>query len=121
MGHDWKQINLPSLRTQMGETLMEFDTISKENKLSRKELSKQTKALSKCNKQDKVKKIGSVLKKYQHHIAGKDNECKKIFDSFIKIYKILSEAPDPIDALQNAQIQILQLQSNLLDYDETKK
>merc|ERR1712087_974839 len=100
---------------------MEFDKISKQNKASRKEVSKQTKGLKKCNKEEKLKKIGSVLKKYQQHIDAKDTECKRIFDSFLKIYRILSEAPDPIDALQNGQIQILQLQSSLLDYNEIKE
>lgn len=37
--HDWKQINLPSLRTELDDKLMEFDRISKENKQHRKVLS----------------------------------------------------------------------------------
>ena len=86
--HDWKKINLPSLRTELDEKLMEFDKISKANKASRKELSKQTKGLKKCNKEEKLKKIGSVLKKYQQHIDAKDSECKSIFESFLKIYTI---------------------------------
>ena len=118
--HDWKQINLPSLRSELDEKLLNIDQISNDNKSERKELSKQTKELKKCNKEEKLKKFGSVLKLYQKHIDNKDNECKIIFESFLKIYKILSEAPDPIDALQNGQIQILQLQSQLLDYNDIK-
>eukprot|EP01083_Nonionella_stella_P020197 55979_1 len=118
--HDWKQINLPSLRSELDEKLLHFDTLSNDNKLERKELSKQTKSLKKCKKEEKLKKFGSVLKLYQKHIDHKDKECKFIFESFLKIYRILSEAPDPIDALQNGQIQILKLQKQLLDYKDMK-
>merc|ERR1712113_979390 len=43
-----------------------------------------------------------------------------IFESFLKVYKILSEAPDPIDALQNGRIEILKLQKSVFDYNEIK-
>eukprot|EP00484_Ammonia_sp_Unknown_P020914 CAMPEP_0197029194 /NCGR_PEP_ID=MMETSP1384-20130603/8688_1 /TAXON_ID=29189 /ORGANISM="Ammonia sp." /LENGTH=770 /DNA_ID=CAMNT_0042458315 /DNA_START=24 /DNA_END=2336 /DNA_ORIENTATION=- len=116
--HDWKQINLPLLRSELDEFAARMDQLSSENKVQRKELAKETKELKKCKKEEKLKKFGAVLKLYQQHIDSKENECKFIFESFLKIYKIVSEAPDPIDALQNGQIQILKLQSQLLDHKD---
>ena len=118
--HDWKQINLPALRGELDEKLLGFDKLAKDNKQHRKELSKQTKELKKCDRDGKLKKLGSVLKAYQKHIDLKARESKSVFEAFLRVYKVLSEAPDPIDALQNGQIQILKLQSSLLDHNDLK-
>jgi len=120
VAHDWKQINLPGLRSELDDKLMEFDRISKENKEHRKEVAKQTKALQKCPKDQKLKRFGAVLRLYQKHISLKDSQAESLFETFLKIYKVLSEAPDPVDALQGGQIEILKLKSSLLDYSEMK-
>lgn len=57
--------------------------------------------LKKCSKEDKLSKLGGVLKAYQSNIDFMTRRTKYAEKSFLSLYKALQEVQDPVAIIQD--------------------
>ena len=68
--------------------------------VERKELAQKTKDFRKLDDTSKLTEVKSLLKAYQTYIDLITNQSKTVHNSFLHIYSLLSEAPDPYPLLE---------------------
>jgi homeobox protein cut-like len=56
---------------------------------------------------EKIKGIGPLLKLYQEEIDELTKRCKYSENSFLSLYKLLADAPDPISGLTAVNVSLL--------------
>lgn len=68
--------------------------------VERKELAQKTKDFRKLDDTAKLSEIKGLLKAYQTYIDLISNQSKTVHNSFLHVYSLLSEAPDPYPLLE---------------------
>lgn len=112
---------MAKLRSDLDSKLENIYGSRESRKEERKELSKVTRELKSMNKNDKLSSLGNVLKCYQKHIDSLTKDFESIEKSFLMVYKILTDAPDPVDALQSAQLKLLECKKYFYENIEIKE
>ncbi|EKC99410.1 vacuole transport-related protein [Trichosporon asahii var. asahii CBS 8904] len=99
----WKEINLSELQKSLDATAVELVDNQKENMVGRKKLAEQTREFKKLPENaEKFSAIKVLLKAYQGEIDNLTRRSKMSETSFLNVYKLLSDAPDPYPLLDAA-------------------
>ncbi|WOO82006.1 Protein CASP [Vanrija pseudolonga] len=99
----WKEINLSELQKSLDKTALEVVDNQKENMVGRKKLAEQTREFKKLpDSNDKFNAIKVLLKAYQGEIDSLTRRSKTSETSFLNVYKLLADAPDPYPLLDAA-------------------
>ncbi|WVR00235.1 hypothetical protein IAU59_007377 [Kwoniella sp. CBS 9459] len=99
----WKEINLSELQKSLDSTALELVENQKENLVGRKKLAEQTREFKKLpDDAEKFSAIKVLLKAYQGEIDSLTRRSKMSETSFLNVYKLLSDAPDPYPLLDAA-------------------
>lgn len=134
--HVWEEINLPNLQKQLDDDVVDIRTKQKSLLESRRELASKTKQFKKLEDIEKLELINVIFKQYQKEIDSLNKNNKFIESVFFKLYKDISEAPDPrpllsssmkamenlndTEALQSEILSLRERLSRTLDYDLIK-
>lgn len=128
----WAAVDLPRLQAQMDEDANEIQANQGKSLQSRRELASKTKQFKSLNDDSKLDQLNQLLKSYQLEIDSLNKRNKLVESSFFKIYRGISEVPDPNPLLQNStndpKVQQLETENSLLqskllkfaDYDTIK-
>ncbi|WVO21140.1 uncharacterized protein IAS62_002445 [Cryptococcus decagattii] len=99
----WKEINLSELQKNLDATAVELVDNQKENLVGRKKLAEQTREFKKLpDDAEKFAAIKVLLKAYQGEIDALTRRSKMSETSFLNVYKLLADAPDPYPLLDAA-------------------
>ncbi|TCD63439.1 hypothetical protein EIP91_005410 [Steccherinum ochraceum] len=98
----WKEINLAELQKTLDAQGMEVVENQKESMVTRKALAERTKDFRKISDDEKLNAFKGLLKAYQTEIDNLTKRCKTAENSFLNVYKVISEAPDPYPLLEAA-------------------
>lgn len=96
----WSEIGLTSLQQALDDQGEEILENQKASVASRKELASRTKTFKKLSDEEKIIEVKSLLKLYQSEIDNLTKRGKFAETSFINLYKLLAEAPDPTPLLE---------------------
>jgi homeobox protein cut-like len=96
----WSEIGLTSLQRSLDDQGVDILENQKASLISRKELASRTKTFKKLPDNEKLTEIKSLLKLYQSEIDNLTKRGKFAETSFMSIYKVLAEAPDPTPLLE---------------------
>lgn len=96
----WSEISLSSLQRNLDDQGVAILENQKASLGSRKELATRTKAFKKLDDEAKLIEIKSLLKLYQGEIDSLTKRGKFAETSFMNIYQVLAEAPDPTPLLE---------------------
>ncbi|KAI9288837.1 CASP C terminal-domain-containing protein [Umbelopsis sp. AD052] len=109
----WKNANLSSLQNELDQQGLEIVEKQKDGLISRKKLAEQTRDFKKLTDEEKLQQIKGLLKSYQTEIDSLTKRTKYSENSFLSIYKLLADAPDPTPFLEAAVDQ----STKLIDQD----
>ncbi|KAI9633995.1 CASP C terminal-domain-containing protein [Dioszegia hungarica] len=100
----WKaEIGLSELQRNLDTTASELVENQKENLVGRKKLADQTREFKKLpDEPEKFNSIKTLLKAYQSEIDALTRRSKLSETSFLNLYKLLADAPDPYPLLDAA-------------------
>ncbi|KAM5530766.1 hypothetical protein V8D89_015573 [Ganoderma adspersum] len=98
----WKDINLSELQKTLDAQGIEVVENLKESVVGRKALADRTKEFKKSPDEQKLTAIKGLLKAYQTEIDNLTKRSKTAENSFLSVYKVLAEAPDPYPLLEAA-------------------
>nr|XP_019003298.1 homeobox protein cut-like protein [Kwoniella mangroviensis CBS 8507]OCF66759.1 homeobox protein cut-like protein [Kwoniella mangroviensis CBS 8507] len=106
----WKEINLSELQKSLDSTALELVENQKENLVGRKKLAEQTREFKKLpDDAEKFSAIKVLLKAYQGEIDSLTRRSKVSETSFLNVYKLLADAPDPYPLLDAAVDQTVKI------------
>ncbi|WRT70279.1 uncharacterized protein IL334_007277 [Kwoniella shivajii] len=106
----WKEINLSELQKSLDSTALELVENQKENLVGRKKLAEQTREFKKLpDDSEKFNAIKVLLKAYQGEIDSLTRRAKMSETSFLNVYKLLADAPDPYPLLDAAVDQTVKI------------
>ncbi|WWC91645.1 uncharacterized protein L201_006591 [Kwoniella dendrophila CBS 6074] len=113
----WKEINLSELQKSLDSTALELVENQKENLVGRKKLAEQTREFKKLpDDNEKFNAIKVLLKAYQGEIDSLTRRSKLSESSFLNVYKLLADAPDPYPLLDAAVDQTVKIaESKILE------
>lgn len=107
----WKDVCLPSLQKSMDSTALEIVELQKEHMIGRKKLAEQTRDFKRLpDDTAKLASIKGLLKAYQQEIDSLTRRSQRSESTFLNVYKILAEVPDPYPLLEAAIGQAIQVQ-----------
>ncbi|KAI5477893.1 Golgi membrane protein [Pseudohyphozyma bogoriensis] len=98
----WKDINLAELQKTLDKQGLEIVEGQKDNMMGRKKLAEQTREFKKVPDEEKGPAFKTLLKAYQGEIDALTKRSKHAENSFLNVYKLLAEAPDPFPLLDAA-------------------
>ncbi|ORY89725.1 CASP C terminal-domain-containing protein [Leucosporidium creatinivorum] len=98
----WGDINLHELQKTLDKQGIEIVENQKENMVGRKKLAEQTREFKKVSEEEKGPAFKTLLKAYQGEIDALTKRSKSAENSFLSVYKLLAEAPDPFPLLDAA-------------------
>lgn len=132
----WSEIGLSDLQKTLDDEGVEIVEKQKASVVGRKELAGRTKEFKKLDDSEKLTEVKGLLKMYQGEIDSLTSRCKYAENCFMKLYKLLAEAPDPkplleasIDSVMSASessrlatenARLNELVSKTADYDNIK-
>lgn len=91
----WEEINLPELQKSLDQEAIDIKENQKQLLLTRKELATKTKSFRKLEDSEKLEEIKPLLKAYQNEIDHLTKKSKVVETLFFKVYRTISDAPDP--------------------------
>lgn len=98
----WKEIDLEGKKPDLDAQASKVADFKDSRIASRKKLAEQTKNFRKAEDSEKLRTFGVLLKAYQEEIDRLTQSSKFTENSFLSLYKVLAQAPDPIPALHAA-------------------
>jgi len=98
----WRAIDLDTRRNELDKQATEIADNKDGSVVSRKKLAEQTKQFRKYADTEKISNFGNLLKLYQEEIDKLTKRSKFAENSFLSLYKLLAEAPDPVIGLNAA-------------------
>ncbi|KAK8853171.1 hypothetical protein IAR55_003872 [Kwoniella newhampshirensis] len=118
----WKEINLSELQKSLDATALELVENQKENLVGRKKLAEQTREFKKLpDDTEKFSAIKILLKAYQGEIDSLTRRSKMSETSFLNVYKLLADAPDPYPLLDAAVDQTVKVaEARMLESELTR-
>lgn len=96
----WSEIALSDLQKTLDDEGVEIVEKQKASVVGRKELAGRTKEFKKLDDSEKLTEVKGLLKAYQSEIDNLTSRCKFAENCFMKLYKLLAEAPDPKPLLE---------------------
>ncbi|KAG1162108.1 hypothetical protein G6F37_002450 [Rhizopus arrhizus] len=98
----WNGIQLPNLQKELDQQGLTIVENQKDGLVSRKKLAEQTREFKKIPDEEKLQKIKPLLKAYQTEIDNITKRTKYSENSFLSVYKLLADAPDPAPLFEAA-------------------
>ncbi|KAH8926352.1 hypothetical protein BT69DRAFT_1278921 [Atractiella rhizophila] len=98
----WKSIDLGNLQKTLDGQGIEIVQQQKDSLVGRKKLAEATREFKKISDEEKVQAFKGLLKSYQSEIDALTTRCKFSESSFLSVYRLLAEAPDPYPLLDAA-------------------
>ncbi|EJU04049.1 Golgi vesicle transport-related protein [Dacryopinax primogenitus] len=105
----WKEVNLTDLQKALDSQGLEIVENQKESVVGRKFLADKTKEFRRIPDEEKLNEFKVLLKAYQTEIDNLTRRSKLAENSFLNVYKLLAEAPDPYPLLDVASDQSVKL------------
>ncbi|KAI9888739.1 MAG: hypothetical protein M1814_006471 [Vezdaea aestivalis] len=96
----WKSIDLTHLMPSLDSTASEIVDHQRDSLVQRKELAQKTKDFRKLDDDSKLNEFKALLKAYQSFVDVLTTHSKSSSSGFLKVYSLLSEAPDPYPLLE---------------------
>ncbi|KAA8916545.1 hypothetical protein TRICI_001299 [Trichomonascus ciferrii] len=96
----WSEIGLSDLQKTLDDEGVEIVEKQKASVVGRKELAGRTKEFKKLDDSEKLTEVKGLLKAYQTEVDNLTSRCKYAENCFMKLYKLLAEAPDPKPLLE---------------------
>lgn len=96
----WSSIGLSRLQRDLDDQGVEILEHQKNSILTRKELASRTKTFRKLGDEAKILEIKVLLKLYQAEVDNLTQRSKFAETSFLNLYKLFAEAPDPVPLLE---------------------
>jgi homeobox protein cut-like len=115
----WKQFDIVSLKTFVEGFMEEIRKQTERSMKSRKELASATKTFRSLSVEEKLKSLGSVLKKYQKEIDALTKRARKAEKMYVTSFRDISKAPGDVSEIVLAYETIRQEFSNLKNQDIT--
>ncbi|KAI9312004.1 CASP C terminal-domain-containing protein [Dichotomocladium elegans] len=112
----WRGVQLNSLQQQLDEEGQGIVANQKDGALTRKKLAEQTREFKRLPDEDKLQQVKPMLKAYQTEIDNITKRAKYAENSFLGLYKVLADAPDPAPLFEAAVDQ----SAKVIDYDAVK-
>ncbi|KAI7887707.1 CASP C terminal-domain-containing protein [Mucor mucedo] len=100
--HYWKGIQLSNLQKELDQQGLAIVEKQKDGLVSRKKLAEQTREFKKIPDEEKLQKFKTLLKGYQSEIDNITKRTKYAESSFLTVYKLLADAPDPAPLFEAA-------------------
>ncbi|KAJ2631460.1 hypothetical protein H4R22_001966 [Coemansia sp. RSA 1290] len=91
----WQTVNLTGMLRELDETGLEIVDNQKTSLQERRKLAEKTKAFRAIPDSEKLEEFKPLLRAYQHEIDALTKRMKFAENGFLKLFKSLSEAPDP--------------------------
>ncbi|KAI8093690.1 CASP C terminal-domain-containing protein [Halteromyces radiatus] len=113
----WKGVNLSTLQQDLDEQGLAIVGNQKDGLLSRKKLAEQTREFKKMSDEEKLQQLKALLKGYQSEIDSITRRTKYAENSFLTIYKLLADAPDPTPLFEAA----VEQSGKLVDHEATQQ
>lgn len=133
----WSEISLSKLQRNLDDQGVEILDNQKKSLLTRKELATRTKTFRKLPDEAKITEIKGLLKLYQAEVDSLTQRSKFAETSFLSLYKLLAEAPDPaplleasvesvlaaseVPLIRKENIELTEKLSKYADYDQIKE
>ncbi|GAA5806476.1 hypothetical protein HPULCUR_012010 [Helicostylum pulchrum] len=108
----WKGIQLSNLQKELDQQGLAIVEKQKDGLVSRKKLAEQTREFKKIPDEEKLQKFKTLLKGYQSEIDNITKRTKYAENSFLTVYKLLADAPDPAPLFEAAVDQSAKLVDN---------
>ena len=96
----WRNIDLTKLVPNLDTTASDLVAHQRDALVERKDLAQKTKDFRKLDDSTKLTEVKGLLKAYQAYIDLISNQSKAVHNSFLQVYSLLSEAPDPYPLLE---------------------
>ncbi|KZO93071.1 hypothetical protein CALVIDRAFT_519337 [Calocera viscosa TUFC12733] len=117
----WKEINLTELQKTLDSQGLEIVENQKESVVGRKSLADKTKEFRRIPDEEKMNEFKTLLKAYQTEIDNLTRRSKLAENSFLNVYKLLAEAPDPYPLLDVASDQSVKIaEARILESEVTR-
>ncbi|KAI8329959.1 CASP C terminal-domain-containing protein [Chlamydoabsidia padenii] len=113
----WKGIRLTTLQQDLDEQGLAIVDNQKDGLVSRKKLAEQTREFKKIPDDEKLQQLKGLLKGYQSEIDNITRRTKYAENSFLSIYKLLADAPDPTPLFEAA----VESSAKLVDYQTVQQ
>ncbi len=124
----WRQFDLATKRGLWDKTCTEMREQKTASIAGRKRLNELTKSFRARTKEDQVITMAEILKAYQEEIDNLSRRCKASESAYFSIYKLLYDAPDPVEYMEQLvnnslngsthALEIERLKAELVHYDE---
>ncbi|KAI9280659.1 hypothetical protein BY458DRAFT_288404 [Sporodiniella umbellata] len=98
----WNGIHLSNLQKELDQQGLAIVENQKDGLVSRKKLAEQTREFKKMPDEEKLQQVKSLLKSYQTEIDNITKRTKYSESSFLSVYKLLADAPDPAPLFEAA-------------------
>jgi len=99
----WTTFDLKTIQHDLDVTTTEIASRADESDQSRRKLVELSREFRKNTNEDVRKAVAPILKSFQGEIDSLSKRSKAAETAFLKIYRLLSELPDPVPALEYAQ------------------
>ncbi|KAI8884818.1 hypothetical protein K501DRAFT_247112 [Backusella circina FSU 941] len=117
----WKGVQLTTLQKELDQQGLTIVEHQKDGLVSRKKLAEQTREFKKIPDEEKIGHFKPLLKGYQAEIDNITRRTKYAENSFLTVYKLLADAPDPAPLFEAAIDQSARLVDNTTLENENKR
>ena len=100
----WKAFDLPSLQHSLDQTANDLAGRQDNSDASRKKLVEQMKVFKKSSSDEVRKSVAPLLKSFQTEIDSLTKRSKASEADFLNLYKKIIELPNPVSALDQAEV-----------------
>ena len=100
----WKTFDLPNLQHSLDQTATDLAARQDNSDASRRKLVEQMKLFKKSSTEEVRKSVSPLLKSFQTEIDSLTKRSKSSEADFLNLYKRIIELPNPVTALEQAEI-----------------
>jgi len=104
MTETWRELKLAEIQEDMDQTATSLANKKDESDSSRKKLIVESKKFKKDCPEESRKQVQPLLKLFQSEVDALSKRAKWAETAFLSIYKKIIELPDPLPALEQAEV-----------------
>ena len=100
----WKTFDLPSVQHSLDQTAADLASRQDDSDASRRKLVEQMKVFKRSSTEEVRKSVAQLLKSFQTEIDSLTKRSKSSETDFLNLYKKVIELPNPVTALDQAEV-----------------
>merc|ERR1712021_300891 len=104
MTETWRELKLAEIQADMDQTATNLANRKDESDTSRKKLIVESKKFKKDTPEEARKQVQPLLKLFQSEVDALSKRAKAAETAFLSIYAKIIELPDPLPALEQAEV-----------------